>query len=67
MMLYYLYCTQLTSEPCSLSTQSTLTTTTVYRYKELKKEGKLNKFMEKKRKKNSNKDHRWMPARRSEA
>ena len=39
----------------------------VHRYKDLKKEGKLNKFMEKKRKKNSNKDHRWMPTRRSDA
>ena len=36
------------------------------RYKELKKDGKLHKFMEKRRKKNSNKDHRWLPQRRSE-
>uniref|UniRef100_A0A7S3M8N6 rRNA biogenesis protein RRP36 n=1 Tax=Spumella elongata TaxID=89044 RepID=A0A7S3M8N6_9STRA len=36
------------------------------RYKELRKDGKLHKFMEKRRKKNSNKDHRWLPTRRSE-
>lgn len=35
------------------------------KYNELKKEGRLNQFMEKRRKKNSNKDHRWMPERRS--
>jgi hypothetical protein len=34
------------------------------RYSELKREGKLNKFMTKKRKANSNKDHRWLPSRR---
>mmetsp|Transcript_1752 Transcript_1752/g.2982 ORF Transcript_1752/g.2982 Transcript_1752/m.2982 type:complete len:299 (-) Transcript_1752:936-1832(-) len=36
------------------------------RYKELRQEGKLHKFMEKKRKKNSNKDHRWIPGRRGD-
>ena len=36
------------------------------RYNELKREGKLNKFMTKKRKQNSNKDHRWLPSRRGE-
>ena len=37
------------------------------RYKELRKEGKLHKFMEKRRKKNSNKDHRWLPGRRGDS
>jgi ribosomal RNA-processing protein 36 len=37
------------------------------RYKELRKEGKLHKFMEKRRRKNSSKDHRWLPGRRSSA
>jgi hypothetical protein len=31
------------------------------RFDELKKEGKLNKFLSKKRKRNSSKDKRWMP------
>jgi ribosomal RNA-processing protein 36 len=31
------------------------------RYEDLKKEGKLQKFLAKKCKKNSNKDHRWLP------
>ncbi len=34
------------------------------RFSELKREGKLNKFMTRKRKQNSNKDHRWLPERR---
>jgi ribosomal RNA-processing protein 36 len=34
------------------------------RYKELKKEGKLSKFLEKKRKHNASKDHRRLPGRR---
>jgi ribosomal RNA-processing protein 36 len=34
------------------------------RYDELKKEGKLKKFIDKKRKRNSSKDHRWLPTRR---
>ena len=34
------------------------------RYDELKKEGKLKKFIDKKRKRNSSKDHRWLPVRR---
>lgn len=38
---------------------------TYYRYKELRKEGKLHKFMEKRRKKNSSKDHRFLPMRRT--
>lgn len=33
----------------------------MYRYDELKKEGKLSKFLEKKRKKNSSKDRRSLP------
>ena len=36
------------------------------RYDELKKEGKLKKFIDKKRKRNSSKDHRWLPARRTD-
>lgn len=36
------------------------------RYDELKKEGKLQKFLVKKRKKNANKDHRWLPYERRE-
>jgi len=35
------------------------------RFNELKREGKLQKFLGKKRKKNSNKDHRLMPDRRN--
>ncbi|CAM9737763.1 unnamed protein product [Discosporangium mesarthrocarpum] len=34
------------------------------RYAVLKEEGKLKKFMEKKRKQNASKDHRWLPAKR---
>jgi ribosomal RNA-processing protein 36 len=34
------------------------------RYEELKKDGKVAKFVEKKRKKNAAKDHRWLPASR---
>eukprot|EP01042_Synura_sphagnicola_P003301 gene3301-4086_t len=34
------------------------------RYEELKGAGKLQKFLQKRRKKNSNKDHRYLPARR---
>lgn len=34
------------------------------RYEGLKEEGKLSKFMEKKRKKNAAKDHRWLPSKR---
>mmetsp|Transcript_25231 Transcript_25231/g.54557 ORF Transcript_25231/g.54557 Transcript_25231/m.54557 type:complete len:273 (+) Transcript_25231:124-942(+) len=34
------------------------------RYKELRKEGKLGKFMEKRRKKDASKDRRWLPGRR---
>eukprot|EP00752_Nemacystus_decipiens_P003788 g3488.t1 len=34
------------------------------RYEGLKQEGKLSKFMEKKRKKNAAKDHRWLPSKR---
>lgn len=34
------------------------------RFNELKKEGKLKRFMERKRRKNANKDHRWMPSKR---
>ena len=36
------------------------------RFDELKGEGKLNSFLLKKRKKNANKDHRWLPSRREE-
>ncbi|CAN0204493.1 unnamed protein product, partial [Hapterophycus canaliculatus] len=36
------------------------------RYEGLKEEGKLSKFMEKKRKKNAAKDHRWLPSKRQE-
>jgi ribosomal RNA-processing protein 36 len=36
------------------------------RFDELKGEGKLNSFLLKKRKKNANKDHRWLPSRRAE-
>lgn len=36
------------------------------RYLELKKKGRINKFVEKKRKKRSNKDHRWMPRARDD-
>ena len=36
------------------------------RFDELKGEGKLNSFLLKKRKKNANKDHRWLPSRRGE-
>ncbi|RAL40076.1 unnamed protein product [Cuscuta campestris] len=36
------------------------------KYKELKESGKLESFIEKKRRKNSAKDHRYMPYRRSE-
>jgi ribosomal RNA-processing protein 36 len=36
------------------------------RYEELKESGKLNSFMNKKRKRNSNKDHRHVPRRRAE-
>lgn len=36
------------------------------KFNELKKNGKLNKFMEKKRKKNASKDRRWLPDRRSD-
>lgn len=36
------------------------------RYKDLKKTGKLQKFMAKKRKHNSSKDRKWLPERRSE-
>lgn len=36
------------------------------RYDELKKEGKLKKFIDKKRKRNSSKDHRWLPTRRTD-
>ncbi|CAM9554986.1 unnamed protein product [Sphacelaria rigidula] len=36
------------------------------RYDDLKEEGKLGKFMEKKRKKNAAKDHRWLPAKRQD-
>ncbi len=36
------------------------------RYDELKKEGKLKKFIDKKRKRNSSKDHRWLPVRRTD-
>jgi hypothetical protein len=42
-------------------------TVSLFRYKELRKEGKLHKFMEKRRRKNSSKDHRWLPGRRSSA
>lgn len=35
------------------------------RYEELKKTGKLQQFLTKKRKKNANKDHRWLPFQRS--
>jgi hypothetical protein len=34
------------------------------RFNELKKSGKLHKYLEKKRKKDSNKDHRHMPSTR---
>ncbi|CAM9781053.1 unnamed protein product [Ectocarpus sp. 12 AP-2014] len=34
------------------------------RYEGLKEDGKLSKFMEKKRKKNAAKDHRWLPSKR---
>lgn len=37
------------------------------RFDELKGEGKLNSFLLKKRKKNANKDHRWLPSRREES
>lgn len=37
-----------------------------HRYEGLKEEGKLTKFMEKKRKKNAAKDHRWLPAKRQD-
>ncbi|CAM9259291.1 unnamed protein product [Pylaiella littoralis] len=36
------------------------------RYEGLKEEGKLSKFMEKKRKKNAAKDHRWLPSKRQD-
>ena len=36
----------------------------VHRFNELKAEGKLNKFMAKKRHHNANKDHKKMPIRR---
>lgn len=37
-----------------------------HRYEGLREEGKLGKFMEKKRKKNAAKDHRWLPAKRQD-
>lgn len=36
------------------------------RYEGLKEEGKLHRFMEKKRKKNAAKDHRWLPNKRQD-
>ena len=39
---------------------------TLNRYEGLKEEGKLSKFMEKKRKKNAAKDHRWLPSKRQD-
>ncbi|CAM9153544.1 unnamed protein product [Ascophyllum nodosum] len=36
------------------------------RYEGLKEQGKLGKFMEKKRKRNAAKDHRWLPAKRQD-
>lgn len=36
----------------------------IEKFKELKKAGKLDKFLEKKRKKNANKDHRFLPSQR---
>ncbi len=47
-------------EPCSL------TDSPLNRYEGLKEEGKLSKFMEKKRKKNAAKDHRWLPSKRQD-
>ena len=38
----------------------------LHRYEGLKEEGKLSKFMEKKRKKNAAKDHRWLPSKRQD-
>jgi hypothetical protein len=37
-----------------------------HRYDELKKSGKLNQFLNKKRKRNSNKDHKKIPYRREQ-
>lgn len=37
------------------------------RFDELKGEGKLSSFLLKKRKKNANKDHRWLPSRREDS
>ena len=37
-----------------------------HRYDELKKSGKLNQFLTKKRKRNSNKDHKKIPYRREQ-
>ncbi|CAM9515987.1 unnamed protein product [Choristocarpus tenellus] len=36
------------------------------RFSALKEEGKLKKFLEKKRKRNASKDHRWLPSKRRE-
>lgn len=37
------------------------------RFEELKREGKLQKFLDKRRKRNSNKDHRWLPYERRDS
>ena len=39
----------------------------VARYEELKSTGQLEKYMEKRRKRNAAKDHRYLPSRRPEA
>jgi ribosomal RNA-processing protein 36 len=36
------------------------------RFDELKKQGKLNSFLNKKRKKNASKDRKWLPTRRDD-